>query len=184
MALFWKSVQKEREKEYIGALFQEHKKLFYSIAKCRTSSPQDAEDMVQQSLEELIKISSKFVKLSVEEQLSYVKTVICHNCIDLARKRQHHQEFSNNTTIIDSIADESQDFVEQIEAKDQVERLLSELNVDDQIVLAQRYVLDASTAEISAALHCNKDNIYMRLSRARDRAKEILIKKGACDNER
>ena len=176
MALFWPSIKKEQE--YIASLFSEHRKLFYSIAKGYAENPMDAEDIIQTSIESLIRASSRFMEIPEEKQLAYIAAVIRHDCVDFKRKKNRHPECSNYNSVIDSAADEHQDFVRRIEAREQIDLILSGLKEDDRVILELKYVLEATTEEIAEILGCQKQSVFMRLSRAKNRAHEILMKKG------
>ena len=54
----------------------------------------------------------------------------------------------------------------------------SKLSELDQYVLGAYYFVGLKTDEIAEALGCSQDAVRMKLSRARKRAREILIKDG------
>ena len=181
MALFWKSIKKEQE--YIASLFSEHQKLFFSIARGYAENPMDAEDIIEGSLESLISSSTRFMEIPKEKQIAYIAAVIRNDCIDFARKKKRQPECCNYSSVIDATADEQQDFVRRIESKEQIKLILAGLKEDDRVILELKYVLEATTEEIAQILGCRKQNVSMRLSRARGRAYENLTTKGDFTDE-
>lgn len=181
MLLFWKPIHEEQE--YIASLFVEHSKFFYSIAQKYAPDPQDAEDIVQDAIESVIKISSRFMKIEPDKRLAYIVVVIRNRCTDQARRQKRQPEYSNNHAIIESAVDERQNFEERILSKEQIKLLLADLKADDQVVLALKYVLEASTEQIAEILGCGKQNVYERLKRAKGRALIDWTKKGVLTDD-
>ena len=87
---------------------------------------------------------------------------------------EDHDLFQNHTESSVSL-DEYAALLEHREAVDHLWPKLSEL---DQYVLGSYYFVGLKTDEIAKTLGCSQDAVRMKLSRARKRAREILIKDG------
>lgn len=160
------------DKEAFISIINEHLQMMYKVAKTRLSSEEDIGDAIQET------ILSAYKSICVLKNTSYFKTwlikILINKCNDI---------ISKNKKII-----YVEDYYESIENEDLLEakvsieenivfnETLNSLDESYKTVIVLYYVSGFNTREISEILKEKEGTIKSRLSRGRQKLKEIYLK--------
>ena len=160
------------DKEAFISIINEHLQMMYKVAKTRLSSEEDIGDAIQET------ILSAYKSICVLKNTSYFKTwlikILINKCNDIILK--------NKKVIY------VEDYYESIENEDLLEakviieenivfnETLNSLDESYKTVIVLYYVSGFNTREISEILKEKEGTIKSRLSRARQKLKEIYLK--------
>ncbi len=151
------------EKEFVKAVEENSKRVFL-IALSFTKNTQDAEDIMQNAFLKLWKSREKFQS---DEHIAKWLTVVASNeSKNLLRFRAKSMRFSE----IDMSTDFEFDSCEDRDIFDAVMMLPPKLS----LVIHLFYYEDLSVEEISKTLNISQNAVKTRLSRGREKLKDIL----------
>ena len=144
----------------------------YKIAKMRL----DCEDDINEAVQETIIQTFKSIKKIKEPYFfkTWIKKVLINNCNKIYRKRKNSkimQYNDNEEKIIDIEANNS---IEKLNSNVDFFFLIKKLNYNERMALTLYYLEDLSTKEISIILKESESTIRNRISRARNRLKELI----------
>lgn len=184
ISLLIAQVDDSSDREYLTWLFQEFHRLMFHTAQEFVSDQYEKEEIVQDSFVKIIEHIHTIRNLERYALPFYLVIIVRHTAINHLRRtktRNQHLYFVEdhdllqNHTELNASLDEYVALLEHREAMDHLWPQLSEL---DQYVLGSYYFVGLKTDEIAKSLGCSQDAVRMKLSRARKRAREILIKDG------
>lgn len=160
------------DKEAFISIINEHLQMMYKVAKTRLSSEEDIGDAIQET------ILSAYKSICVLKNTSYFKTwlikILINKCNDIILK--------NKKVIYVEDYYESIENEDLLEAKVSIEEnivfneTLNSLDESYKTVIVLYYVSGFNTREISEILKEKEGTIKSRLSRARQKLKEIYLK--------
>lgn len=173
--------------ELIEDAYQKYKKLMFSTAKNYTQNISDQEDIVQTSLERLLKIFSNLdaSKCCITAgYIVYVYTVRSVSIDLLRRKMREAKSFSNFQTsdiLVDALGNAKplDDLLVSLDHSDQLKALWSRVPEEVRILLEGKYIFELSDMELAILLGCKPSSIRMKLTRARRQAAKILLERDA-----
>lgn len=167
--------------ELFEILFRQHYSKLYQIAHSITRDKELSKDAVQQAF---LKAYRKSNQLNDKGKFSaWVTTITINEAKNLLKSsiRLKVVPISDITDDIKTIQ-----IVDSFEhaylIKDQVDRILNVLSVDDSEILVLRYYSDLTLEEIASILKLTVPNVKIRLYRARANFKEILSIQDASDD--
>ena len=144
----------------------------YKIAKMRLDCEDDINEAVQET------IIQKFKSIKKIKEPCFFKTwitkVLINNCNKIYRKRKNSkimQYNDNEEKIIDIEANNS---IEELNSNVDFFFLIKKLNYNERMALTLYYLEDLSTKEISIILKESESTIRNRISRARNKLKELI----------
>lgn len=160
------------DKEAFISIINEYIQMMYKVAKTRLSSEEDIGDAIQET------ILSAYKSICVLKNTSYFKTwlikILINKCNDIILK--------NKKVIYVEDYYESIENEDLLEAKVSIEEnivfneTLNSLDESYKTVIVLYYVSGFNTREISEILKEKEGTIKSRLSRARQKLKEIYLK--------
>lgn len=160
------------DKEAFISIINEHLQMMYKVAKTRLSSEEDIGDAIQET------ILSAYKSICVLKNTSYFKTwlikILINKCNDIILK--------NKKVIYVEDYYESIENEDLLEAKVSIEEnivfneTLNSLDESYKTVIVLYYVSGFNTREISEILKEKEGTIKSRLSRGRQKLKEIYLK--------
>lgn len=160
------------DKEAFISIINEHLQMMYKVAKTRLTSEEDIGDAIQET------ILSAYKSICVLKNTSYFKTwlikILINKCNDIISK--------NKKVIYVEDYYESIENEDSLENKDSIEEnivfneTLNSLDESYKTVIVLYYVSGFNTREISEILKEKEGTIKSRLSRARQKLKEIYLK--------
>jgi len=160
-----------------------YEKRVYSLALRMTQNPQDAFDASQ---EVFIKIYNFLPSFKWESSFyTWVYRITVNKCIDINRKLKRQRTFSIDAQDEDSPAFDIPDEVHspesrygKKEAMEAVMKALDKLSDEHKAVIILRDIKGLSYLEIADVVDCSEGTVKSRISRAREKLREILEKKG------
>ena len=184
ISLLIAQVDDPSDRDYLTWLFQEYHRLMFHTAQEYVSDQYEKEEIVQDSFVKIIEHTRKIRSLERYALPFYLVIIVRHTAINHLRKaktRNQHVFFVEDHDLVQEPSEEDvslDDYADLLERREAVDRLWSKLSELDQYVLGAYYFVGLKTDEIAEALGCSQDAVRMKLSRARKRAREILIKDG------
>jgi RNA polymerase sigma-70 factor (ECF subfamily) len=164
-----------------AALVQRHGRFLFGVARRMLSSPEDAEDVVQEAL--LAALRARF------EGRSAVRTwlvAIVLRQASLARRKQGRRTMHYRAVTEESVeSDRSQRSAEPaVDARLDVETLLGQLPEEHREIIVLRELNGMSYDEMSQALGIPMGTVESRLHRARGALRELMQARGIAPGAR
>lgn len=160
------------DKEAFISIINEHLQMMYKVAKTRLSSEEDIGDAIQET------ILSAYKSICVLKNTSYFKTwlikILINKCNDIISKNkkviyvEDYYESIENEDLLDD--------KDSIEENIVFNETLNSIDESYKTVVVLYYVSGFNTREISEILKEKEGTIKSRLSRARQKLKEIYLK--------
>ncbi len=166
------------------ALIEPHMTAVYNIAYRICRNADDAADAAQDAFLKAFGNISKFkggAKFS-----TWLYRIATNSALDTVKRRGRHGAYSLDAEIsgedgdilreIPSDTPLPQEEAERSEVRREINAALGKLSADDRSIIALRDINGMSYREISEILGCSEGTVKSRLSRARQRLREILSK--------
>ena len=176
------TLDNEQDCTFMTQLYEEYEPLLFKTALRFAPTRYDAEEIVQDSLERLIKKISTIRAMERCILAAYSVSTVRNTSIDFLRKesrRKARQENYYDTTWAAEM--QSQLSLEELlllaENRQQLVSAWTELPVLDRTLLEGKYFLCLSDAELAKQIGCKVSSIRMKLTRARRNALKIITKK-------
>ena len=169
--------------EKIGKLYTLYEQKMYRLAYGVVHNEGQAEDIVQESF---IKIFSHIDEVGQAESLEtkrWVLNIVKNEAIDHYRRNRRKLELDKVIKFEQPVekTDNVDDRLQQMIQEEYIQLIFDELSEEDRKVLRYRLVYELSTAETAQVLEISNEAVRQRLSRAKQRAKELI---GGNDDER
>lgn len=170
------------DRAFLKALYQDYERLMFSTVRKYISSLPDQKDVVQDSVEKLMKKVSLLRALARCSLANYIVYTIRSTSIDFLRVQQRNAgryvsidepEFSELETTEPPL-EKSMILVERLV---ELEKVWPDLPEEDRMLLEGKYILGYKDEELATKLKCKPSSIRMKLTRARRRALERLADK-------
>lgn len=163
--------------EQFEALAAEHERMLYLLCLRMTGSHEDAQDCAQEALLRAYRAFDGFRGQSSAKTWLY--RIAYNACLDFLRKRKDAASLDALREAgfdpADSRAPSPGDRVERQELRRQIEYALTLLPEDQRAVIVLRDFQQMPYDEIADILEISEGTVKSRLSRARDKMKNILI---------
>ena len=161
----------QAERVYFQEFYENHRKLLHYAALKYTSDPELIQDLMQDSVERLMRNTATLKKMNAAKTASYLCATVKSVYIDHCRRRSASEQPLENQ-VLESLGAQADPM--DYGAKWDTHILRSRLGERDWYVLEARYIQGASDQEIADTLGCGTDSVRPMLSRARRRAKAAL----------
>lgn len=153
--------------------------LAYKIAIDMTSSPEDAQDLVQEAYLSLYSHYKEYKKLQEKEIKNILCRIVLNKCRDYLRsnKRKENTILEEITNLEDFNLQE--DFIDDLikrDTNDFIKGKILELKKPYDKILTQYYIQEYSLEEIAKNQNTTKGTIKVQLTRGKKILKEILRK--------
>ena len=167
------------DRQFISDLYERYRRIMYNRAMHYLAVPQDADDLIQDCLEQLIKNVSTLRTLDDCALISYVVTTVRNTAINFAK----HLEVQSRHVYLTDFEDEDpadsatlpEDVLLSNEFSDAFTKAFATLSEGDQLLLRGKYELNLEDAELAVIFGCAPNSIRMKLTRARRRAVKHLL---------
>ena len=174
------AIENENDREYMTSLYCQYEKLMFSTIRKCTNDSWLVDDIMQNTLEKLMRKISLLKTLSRDRLVSYIISSCKNNAYIILRYEESHHtiDYFDTDYKKDSIENYS-----KVEAKILHEEELSYLiriwpllAPRTQYILRAKYILEKSSAEIAHELKIKPDSVRMALTRARKEAYSLIEK--------
>lgn len=164
-------------------LIQKYQRKAYNIAYRYMGNEQDAKDALQDALIKIYKSLKNFREDS--SFYTWVYTIVTNTCKDALKKRNKMDKVSSLTSYLDKengeildIKDEAyipEKILESREYQQQLLSALDKLTIEHKEAIMLRDIQGFSYDEISEILECTVGTVKSRISRGRQKLREIII---------
>ncbi len=170
------------DQQFFTELYIRYEPLLFSTAWKYTKDAQAVEDIVQDSVEKLIKKISILKTLNRYTLVSYIVNTVRNTAINYI-----HREGLKNTYFV-AEPDDTSDFYDLIvetnpeiiylntEFSEATWEALSNLPDKYMVLLKGKYILGLDDEELAELICCKPSSVRMYLTRARRKAMELLVK--------
>lgn len=176
----------QEDKTFFQRFYEENKGLLFYIANQYATSPEDREDIVQDAVLRLMGNLSTLKELNRFKAAKYIALTVRSAYLDLEKRRHGSQEISMDETVLEALL-EQDPFLNRYPTDLRLEliHLKESLSKRDWLILEGKYILGYDQEELSKIIGISPDSVRMTLSRARAKAKSILLsdsgKEEPCD---
>ena len=171
------NLEDPKEREYMAQLYIKNEGLFFATAFNFVSSRYDAEEIVQDSLEKLIKKVSTLQRLERYTLAAYIVYTVRNTAINYLRSRKKEEgrrvafdESSQEPTAPLSL----DELLLLAENRHELKKVWCGLSETDRFLLEGKYFLDMSDAELAQHIGCKASSVRMKLTRARRNAVKAI----------
>ncbi len=175
------AIEDDDDRAFMEDLYLSYESLMYDTVYGILKHPADAEDVVQSALLKLIDKIQLLKTRSRDQMVNYVITTCKHKAYNYIRdnKTQRGLVFEDCDGIPDTGAEEEHamdlHFIRR-EELDCLARVWPRMDERSQYMLEAYYILEMSTKEIGGELGIKPGSVRMALTRARQKAYELLEK--------
>lgn len=179
----------QSDKEFMIQLYQNYNRLMFFVAKRYISDHAVCEDIVQESLEKLIKKVETIRPMERCVLAGYIVSTVRNTAISYLKfegKRQKNQSSLEDWQESEKISGRHSldDLLVWTEEKLKLQMIWPSLSEEDRLLLEGKYILGYSDSELALQLGCRSDSVRMKMTRARRRAFDLMSDKGGkCDDE-
>lgn len=167
-----------QDAEFMTWLYEEFKPIMHATAKKYVSNMQDCEDIVQDSLEQLIKKISTLRQKERCVLACYIVYTVRNTSINHLRKLSITQKHtvSLDEQINESLSSEPalDELLVLAEHKELLHLIWEQLTQEEQFLLMGKYVLEYSDREIAEQIDCAHASVRMKLTRVRRKARKLI----------
>lgn len=165
------SIGNEDDRAFMVRLYVDYRWLMYKVALSVVREPQLAEDMVSQTLCEMIDNLEKIRAVDCCKLRGYIVSFVRNVSVDFVRKRDRQGKYFFLTGEEAEVAAEDsvdENLIRTAEI-DALKRGLARLSENDRLLLTMKYFDGLSDEEIAARLGVAKASVRTYLMRARNR---------------
>lgn len=165
------SIGNEDDRAFMIRLYVDYRWLMYKVALSIVREPQLAEDMVSQTLCEMIDNLEKIRAVDCCKLRGYIVSFVRNVSVDFVRKRDRQGKYFFLTGEEAEVAAEDsvdENLIRMAEI-DALKRGLARLSENDRLLLTMKYFDGLSDEEIAARLGVAKASVRTYLMRARNR---------------
>ena len=165
------SIGNEDDRAFMVRLYIDYRWLMYKVALSVVREPQLAEDMVSQTLCEMIDNLEKIRAVDCCKLRGYIVSFVRNVSVDFVRKRDRQGKYFFLTGEEAEVAAEDsvdENLIRMAEI-DALKRGLARLSENDRLLLTMKYFDGLSDEEIAARLGVAKASVRTYLMRARNR---------------
>ncbi len=172
------AIQPDDDRSWMTALYQRHYPLMYAMAKKYAKQQTDADDIVSQSCEALIRHIDVIRTLPEPALQAYIATTTRNTAINYLRKQQRYEHTIQLTEHDELMQIPREAFAEErVLLSQQVDRVLCAIQTlpeRDRDVLRMKYQQQLSDSAMAERLNTSQANVRQLISRARKRLKIAL----------
>lgn len=172
--LLFTQIENEDNRAFMLDVYERFKGLMYSIAREYLPNPDEAEDLVQDCLEKLIRKCQTLQTLNDYALTAYIAFTVKNTALNYLKKQSIRNNLAASEDVDDVCRTDAAPTPEELlllsERLDEFRVDFARLPLDDRRLLVSKYILDMSDEELAKMFDCKPDSIRMKLTRARRRA--------------
>ena len=169
-----------QDRNFIVQLYLEYEKLLFGTAWKFTSSHHDAEEIVQDSLVNLIKKVTTLKQLERCTLVAYIVSTVRNTAINHLRKAGRIKLAETDIDDQSEMIDPQLSLDDLLILRERQQKLAATwLNIpeDDRMLLEGKYLLGLSDGELAELAGCKSNSVRMKLTRARRNALKVMLDK-------
>ena len=180
MPICIQSITSEDDRAFMEWLYTKHYRLMYGTVWKYTGDPQEADDIVSDSIVALMDRIDTLRGMEPTAVTRYIVVTVRNTALNhLKRLRLLRERFPRAMEAISGQAPVQESFERSIALRDTLAailRLVDELPEKEQIVLQLKYSSDMSNDEIARIAGLSPESVRKYLSRARARIKDAIFR--------
>lgn len=158
---------------FLAAFYEEYRGYLYYTARKFTDSPQDQEDIIQDTMVRLLRNEENLRQLRGNQAATYLYLTVRSVFAD-RQSRVREQAAEDHVLELAQVSREADQSEDGLNAKWDAQILKQQLPQRDWQMLELKYIAGYSDQEIAAEMGCNAGSVRTLLSRVRRRAKSLL----------
>ena len=156
--------------EEFEALINQNRLKLYKTAMAILRNSEDVNDAIQETL---LSAYKNLDRLKNKEYFTtWIITILRNNCFDIIKKNK------KIVSVDDAFIENTDSYYDTYKSDSSVERVLNELDEDLKEITVLYYYDEFSIKEISSIMNIPEGTVKSRLSRAREKIRELLEKWG------
>lgn len=166
---------------YVEQLYERYHRLMFFVAGKYSSDPGQYEDIVQDCLVKLAEKTETLRTLSEPALASYIMAAAKNTALNYVRRQNydqklivHYEDVVANLTAWQSLDASLDDVVIELEDRERVRAIWSQLDEETRRILEGKYYLEYENWELARILGVKTDSVRMKLTRARRKVLELL----------
>ncbi len=175
------AIENPDDRDLMTEFYVNYKSLLFSEAKKHLDNPEDIEDTVYEALARVIDKMPIFRNLKPWQRVQYVVTTV-RNLAYILRKRNRYFTMVPFEELEYEIPEGDDSSVEQTVEKALIKKYImniwQQIELEDRMLLEQKYILRWSDEELADALGIKPQSVRMRLTRAKRSVLSELKNKG------
>ena len=175
MLLLIAAIACEEDRDFMTKFHNQYLNLLYYEAQKHIENQQDIEDVVYEAFVKIIEKLDVIKSLESKQQARYAVVTVRNLCYHHLRKQQKLStvSFDDLTEEVDLTGDPEQ-IVHQKLFNEQIYSIMQELDLDDRMLLQQKYILYWTDEELAAMYGIRHDSMRMKLSRVKRKLVKLL----------
>ena len=161
------------EDGFLAAFYEQYRGYLYYTARKFTDSPQDCEDIIQDTMVRLLRNEENLRQLRGNQAATYLYLTVRSVFTD-RQSRVREQAAEDHVLELAQVSREDGRTEDGLNAKWDAQILKQQLPQRDWQMLELKYIAGYSDQEIAAEMGCNAGSVRTLLSRVRRRAKSLL----------
>lgn len=161
------------EDGFLAAFYEQYRGYLYYTARKFTDSPQDQEDIIQDTMVRLLRNEENLRQLQGNQAATYLYLTVRSVFAD-RQSRVREQAAEDHVLELAQVSREADQSEDGLNAKWDAQILKQQLPRRDWQMLELKYIAGYSDQEIAAEMGCNAGSVRTLLSRVRRRAKSLL----------
>ena len=161
------------EDGFLAAFYEQYRGYLYYTARKFTDSPQDCEDIIQDTMVRLLRNEENLRQLQGNQAATYLYLTVRSVFAD-RQSRVREQAAEDHVLELAQVSQEDGRTEDGLNAKWDAQILKQQLPRRDWQMLELKYIAGYSDQEIAAEMGCNAGSVRTLLSRVRRRAKSLL----------
>ena len=161
------------EDGFLAAFYEQYRGYLYYTARKFTDSPQDCEDIIQDTMVRLLRNEENLRQLRGNQAATYLYLTVRSVFAD-RQSRVREQAADDHVLELAQVSQEDGRTEDGLNAKWDAQILKQQLPRRDWQMLELKYIAGYSDQEIAAEMGCNAGSVRTLLSRVRRRAKSLL----------
>ena len=161
------------EDGFLAAFYEQYRGYLYYTARKFTESPQDCEDIIQDTMVRLLRNEENLRQLQGNQAATYLYLTVRSVFAD-RQSRVREQAAEDHVLELAQVSREDGRTEDGLTAKWDAQILKQQLPQRDWQMLELKYIAGYSDQEIAAEMGCSAGSVRTLLSRVRRRAKSLL----------
>ena len=161
------------EDGFLAAFYEQYRGYLYYTARKFTDSPQDCEDIIQDTMVRLLRNEENLRQLRGNQAATYLYLTVRSVFAD-RQSRVREQAAEDHVLELAQVSREDGRTEDGLNAKWDAQILKQQLPQRDWQMLELKYITGYSDQEIAAEMGCSAGSVRTLLSRVRRRAKSLL----------
>ena len=175
------AIENPDDRDLMTDFFHQYRGLMYNEAQKHLNLPEDVEDIVYEALAKIIDKMETFRDLAHWQRVQYALTTVRNLAYIFLKRNSRFTFVSFDEVEYDIPANDGSSMEETTEEqmlRAHINQIWKDIDLDDRILLEQKYILRWSDEELANSLSIQPQSVRMRLTRAKRKVLKEMQKRG------